>query len=70
MRRAAGVALAKLQFGPYLLSFTQSTYNAAQTLALIFIIMGFVLVLLTLRGRFERWPYTGATRSGGIGTAF
>lgn len=39
----------------YLLSFAQSTYNAAQTLALIFIIMGFVLVLFTLAGRLERW---------------
>ncbi len=39
----------------YLLSFAQSTYNAAQTLALIFIIMGFVLVLFALAGRLERW---------------
>ena len=39
----------------YLLSFAQSTYNAAQTLALIFIIMGFVLLLFTLAGRIERW---------------
>jgi NitT/TauT family transport system permease protein len=39
----------------YLLSFAQSTYNAAQTMALIFIIMGFVLVLFTLAGRLERW---------------
>lgn len=39
----------------YLLSFAQSTYNAAQTLALIFIIMGFVLLLFTLAGRLERW---------------
>ena len=39
----------------YLLSFAQSTYNAAQTLALICIIMGFVLVLFTLAGRVERW---------------
>lgn len=39
----------------YLLSFAQSTYNAAQTLALIFIIMGFVLVLFSLAGRLERW---------------
>ena len=39
----------------YLLSFAQSTYNAAQTLALIFIIMGFVLVLFTLADRLERW---------------
>ena len=45
----------------YLLSFAQSTYNAAQTLALIFIIMGFVLVLFALAGRLERrllrWRY-------------
>jgi NitT/TauT family transport system permease protein len=45
----------------YLLSFAQSTYNAAQTLALILIIMGFVLVLFTLAGRLERrllhWRY-------------
>lgn len=39
----------------YLLSFAQSTYNAAQTMALIFIIMAFVLVLFTLAGRLERW---------------
>ncbi len=39
----------------YLLSFAQSTYNASQTLALIFIIMAFVLVLFTLAGRLERW---------------
>jgi NitT/TauT family transport system permease protein len=39
----------------YLLSFAQSTYNAAQTLALIFIIMGFVLALFTLAGWLERW---------------
>ncbi len=38
----------------YLLSFAQSTYNAAQTLALIFIIMAFVLVLFTLAGWLER----------------
>jgi NitT/TauT family transport system permease protein len=45
----------------YLLSFAQSTYNAAQTLALILIIMGFVLLLFTLAGRLERrllhWRY-------------
>ncbi|ESR24612.1 ABC transporter permease [Lutibaculum baratangense] len=39
----------------YLLSFAQSTYNAAQTLALIFIIMAFVLLLFSLAGRLERW---------------
>jgi NitT/TauT family transport system permease protein len=39
----------------YLLSFAQSTYNAALTLALIVLIMGFVLVLFGLAGRLERW---------------
>ena len=39
----------------YLLSFAQSTYNAALTLALIVLIMGFVLVLFALAGRLERW---------------
>jgi NitT/TauT family transport system permease protein len=39
----------------YLLSFAQSTYNAALTIALIFIIMAFVLILFGLAGRFERW---------------
>jgi len=39
----------------YLLSFAQSTYNSALTIALIFIIMGFVLILFGLAGRFERW---------------
>ena len=39
----------------YLLSFAQSTYNAALTMALIIIIMAFVLVLFGLAGRLERW---------------
>lgn len=39
----------------YLLSFAQSTYNSALTIALIVVIMGFVLVLFALAGRFERW---------------
>jgi len=39
----------------YLLSFAQSTYNAALTLALVLLIMGFVLVLFGLAGRLERW---------------
>lgn len=39
----------------YLLSFAQSTYNAAQTIALILIIMAFVLALFALAGRLERW---------------
>jgi NitT/TauT family transport system permease protein len=45
----------------YLLSFAQSTYNAALTIALIVVIMGFVLVLFGLAGRVERrllhWRY-------------
>jgi NitT/TauT family transport system permease protein len=45
----------------YLLSFAQSTYNASQTMALIFIIMAFVLALFALAGRLERrllrWRY-------------
>jgi NitT/TauT family transport system permease protein len=39
----------------YLLSFAQSTYNSAMTIALIVLIMGFVLVLFALAGRLERW---------------
>ena len=39
----------------YLLSFAQSTYNAALTLALIVLIMAFVLLLFGLAGRLERW---------------
>lgn len=39
----------------YLLSFAQSTYNAALTIALILLIMAFVLVLFALAGRLERW---------------
>jgi NitT/TauT family transport system permease protein len=38
----------------YLLQFAQSTYNAGQTIALIVLIMGFVLVLFTLSERLER----------------
>ncbi len=45
----------------YLLQFAQSTYNAALTIALIFIIMAFVLVLFALAERLERrllrWRY-------------
>ncbi|WP_457632889.1 ABC transporter permease [Oceanithermus desulfurans] len=37
----------------YLLSFAQSTYNAALTMALIVLIMAFVLVLFYLFGRIE-----------------
>jgi NitT/TauT family transport system permease protein len=38
----------------YLLSFAQSTYNASLTLALLFLIMGFVFVLFALAGRLEK----------------
>jgi NitT/TauT family transport system permease protein len=39
----------------YLLSFAQSQFNAALTLALVLLIMGFVLVLFAIAGRLERW---------------
>ena len=38
----------------YLLSFAQSTYNAALMLAIVLLIMAFVLVLFALTGRAER----------------
>jgi len=38
----------------YLLQFAQSTYNAALTIALILVIMGFVLVLFSVAERVER----------------
>jgi NitT/TauT family transport system permease protein len=38
----------------YLLSFAQSTFNAALTLALVALIMVFVLLLLAITGRIER----------------
>ncbi len=45
----------------YLLSFAQSTYNAALMLALVLLIMGFVLALFGLAGGLERrllrWRY-------------
>ena len=45
----------------YLLQFAQTTYNAALTIALIFVIMVFVLVLFALSERLERrllaWRY-------------
>jgi NitT/TauT family transport system permease protein len=45
----------------YLLSFAQSTYNAALMLALVFLIMAFVLILFVLAGALERrllrWRY-------------
>ena len=39
----------------YLLSFAQSSYNAALTMALIFLIMVFVLVLFVMADRLEHW---------------
>ncbi len=48
----------------YLLQFAQSTYNAALTLGLIFLIMAFVLVLFIgaeiVERRLLRWRYRGA----------
>ena len=45
----------------YLLSFAQSTYNAALMLALVLLIMAFVLLLFVLAGKLERrllrWRY-------------
>ena len=45
----------------YLLQFAQSTYNAALTMALIVVIMGFVMLLFTasewLERRLLRWRY-------------
>jgi NitT/TauT family transport system permease protein len=45
----------------YLLSFAQSTYNAALMLAIVLLIMAFVLILFMLAGRLERrllaWRY-------------
>jgi len=38
----------------YLLSFAQSTYNAALMMALVVLIMGFVLLLFSLAGLLER----------------
>jgi NitT/TauT family transport system permease protein len=38
----------------YLLSFAQSTYNAALMLALVLLIMGFVLAIFAVAGRLER----------------
>jgi NitT/TauT family transport system permease protein len=47
----------------YLLQFAQSTYNAALTLALIFLIMGFVMLLFagaeSVERRLLRWRYRG-----------
>ena len=48
----------------YLLQFAQSTYNAALTMGLIFLIMAFVLVLFigaeAVERRLLRWRYRGA----------
>jgi NitT/TauT family transport system permease protein len=45
----------------YLLQFAQSTYNAALTMGLIFLIMAFVLILFVgaelLEHRLLRWRY-------------
>ena len=38
----------------YLLSFAQSTYNAALMLALVLLIVGFVLLIFALAGQLER----------------
>ena len=39
----------------YLLSFAQSTYNAALMLALVLVIMVFVLLIFGIAGRLERY---------------
>ena len=39
----------------YLLSFAQSTYNAALMMALVFLIMVVVLVIFAVSGRIEKW---------------
>lgn len=49
----------------YLLQFAQSTYNAALTMGLIFLIMAFVLLLFfcaeAIERRLLRWRYRGST---------
>ena len=49
----------------YLLQFAQSTYNAALTMGLIFLIMAFVLVLFffaeAIERRLLRWRYRGSS---------
>ena len=51
----------------YLLQFAQSTYNAALTMGLIFLIMGFVLVLFfcaeAVERRLLRWRYRGGNQT-------
>ncbi len=39
----------------YLLSFAQSTYNAALMMALVFLIMVVVLLIFAISGRIEKW---------------
>ena len=50
----------------YLLQFAQSTYNAALTMGLIFLIMAFVLLLFfcaeVIERRLLRWRYRGASQ--------
>ncbi len=50
----------------YLLQFAQSTYNAALTMGLIFLIMAFVLLLFfiaeAIERRLLRWRYRGVAR--------
>ncbi|HEV8719542.1 MAG TPA: ABC transporter permease [Candidatus Binatia bacterium] len=51
----------------YLLQFAQSTYNAALTIGLIFLIMAFVLMLFfcaeAIERRLLRWRYRGASEN-------
>src|SRR5262245_6815981 len=51
----------------YLLQFAQSTYNAALTMGLIFLIMAFVLLLFfiaeAIKRRLLRWRYRGANQT-------
>jgi NitT/TauT family transport system permease protein len=51
----------------YLLQFAQSTYNAALTMGLIFLIMTFVLLLFigaeAIEQRLLRWRYRGPTQN-------
>jgi NitT/TauT family transport system permease protein len=50
----------------YLLQFAQSTYNAALTMGLIFLIMAFVLLLFSVaevvERRLLRWRYRGVVQ--------
>jgi NitT/TauT family transport system permease protein len=53
----------------YLLQFAQSTYNAALTLGLIFLIMAFVMLLFagaeSVERRLLRWRYRGSNAKAG-----